>query len=64
MIGMKPKDAIVLDQVPLVKREAYHPEEIHCLKMDCINTYYNPVKNTTTNDAEQQIEYGQRELTD
>ena len=26
MIGMKPKDAIVLDQVPLVKRENY-PEE-------------------------------------
>ena len=28
MIGMKPKDAIVLDQVPLVKREAYPPEEV------------------------------------
>ena len=27
IIGMKPQDAIVLDQVPLVKREAYHPEE-------------------------------------
>ena len=27
MIGMKPKDAIVLDQVPLVKQEAYPPEE-------------------------------------
>ena len=27
MIGMKPKDAIVLDQVPLVKREAYLPED-------------------------------------
>ena len=26
MTGMKPKDAIVLDQVPLVKREVY-PEE-------------------------------------
>ena len=26
MIGMKPKDAIVLDQVPLVKRETYPPE--------------------------------------
>ena len=26
MIGMKPKDAIKLDQVPLVKRENY-PEE-------------------------------------
>ena len=28
MIGMKPKDAIVLDQVPLVNREAYRPEEV------------------------------------
>ena len=27
MIGMKPKDAIVLDQVPLVAREAYSPED-------------------------------------
>ena len=28
MIGMKPKDAIVLDQVPLVARESYPPEEV------------------------------------
>ena len=28
MIGMKPKDAIVLDQVPLVKQEAYPPEGV------------------------------------
>ena len=28
MIGMKPKNAIVLDQVPLVKKEAYPPEEV------------------------------------
>ena len=28
MIGMKPKDAIELDEVPLVKREAYPPEEV------------------------------------
>ena len=27
MIGMKPNDAIVLDEVPLVKQEAYPPEE-------------------------------------
>ena len=27
MIGMKPKDAIVLDEVPLVKRESYPPED-------------------------------------
>ena len=28
MIGMKPKDAIVLDQVPLVDQESYPPEEV------------------------------------
>ena len=28
MIRMKPKDAIVLEQVPLVKPEAYPPEEV------------------------------------
>ena len=27
MIGMKPKDAIKLDEVPLVAREAYPPED-------------------------------------
>ena len=27
MIGMKPKDAIKLNQVPLVNREKYPPEE-------------------------------------
>ena len=27
MIGMKPKDAILLDQVPLVKPESYPPED-------------------------------------
>ena len=28
IIGMKPKDAIVLDQVPLVTQESYPPEEV------------------------------------
>ena len=28
MIGMKPKDAIVLDHVPLLHREVYPPEEV------------------------------------
>ena len=28
MIGMKPKDAIKLDEVPLVDRESYPPEEV------------------------------------
>ena len=65
MIGMKPKDAIELNEVPLVDQESYPPEEVlPCLKMGCIVTYYNPVKNTMTNDAEQQIEYGQKELID
>ena len=63
MIGMKPKDAIVLDQVPLVKRESYPPEEI-LPRMDCIDTYYNPVKNMMIKDAEQRIGCGLRELTD
>ena len=27
MIGMKSKDAIILDQVPLVDREAYPPQD-------------------------------------
>ena len=34
------------------------------MKMDCIVTYCNPVKNTMTSDAEQLIGYGQRELID
>ena len=29
MIGMKPKDAIKLKEVPLVARESYPPEEVH-----------------------------------
>ena len=28
MIGMKPKDAIKLNEVPLVSRESYPPEEV------------------------------------
>ena len=28
MIGMKSKDAIVLDQVPLVTQESFPPEEV------------------------------------
>ena len=63
MIGMKPNDAIKLDEVPLVKQENYPPEE-YCPKMDCIDTYCNLVKNMLTRDAEQRIGYGLRELTD
>ena len=52
MIGMKPKDAIKLNKVPLVARESYPPED----------TYYNLMKNTMTSNAEQLIGYGLREL--
>ena len=51
-------DAIELDGVPLVNREAYILKKINYLRMDCINTYYDPVKNTMTNGAEQQIGFG------
>ena len=58
-IGMKPKDAIVLNEVPLVKRESYPPEEV--LPEDGLYRYQ---LQTMIKDAEQQIEYGQREPTD
>ena len=57
MIGMKPKDTIKLDEVPLVNQEVYPPE-------DKLPEDYNPVKNTMTRDAEQPIGFGLRELTD
>ena len=63
MIGMKPKDAIKLNEVPPVTQESYLPEE-YFLKMDCIDTYYNPRKNMTISDTEQLIGCGQRELID
>ena len=63
MIGMKPKDAIVLDQVPLVNREAYPPEDK--LPEDGLyRYYYNLVKNMTIDDVEQLIGYGLREPID
>ena len=63
MIGMKPNDAIKLNEVPLVKREAYPPEDT--LPEDgCIGTYYNPVKNMMIKGIEQLIGCGLRELTD
>ena len=63
MIGMKPKDAIKLKEVSLVNREAY-PQKRDFLRMDCINTYYNPAKNTMTSNAEQLIGYGLRLVID
>ena len=64
MIGMKPEDAIKLDEVPPVKRERPILQKRNCLKMDCIRTYYNPVKNMMIKDTEQLIGFGLRELTD
>ena len=59
MIGMKPNDAIKLDQVPLVKQENYPPEEV--LPEDRLYRYlyYMMIR-----DAEQPIEYGLRLVTD
>ena len=57
MIGMEPKDAIKLKEVPLVAERVIHQKR-YCLRMDCIDTYYNPVKNTMTSDTEQLIGYG------
>ena len=64
MIGMKPKDAIKLKEVPLVARERYPPEEVLPEDGLYIDTYYNPVKNTMTSDAEQLIGYGLRLVID
>ena len=56
MTGMKLKDAIKMDRVPLVNQENY-PEEDTLPEdgMGCISTYYNPMKNTMINGAEQRI---------
>ena len=63
MIGMKPKDAIELNEVPLVAQESYPPEEV--LPEDGLYQYLLQLgKNTMTRDAEQPVGYGQRELTD
>ena len=63
MIGMKFKDAIKLDEVPLVNQESYPPEEV--LPEDGLYRYlYNLVKNTMTNVEEQLIGYGQRLVID
>ena len=62
MIGMKPKDAIKLNQVPPIKRIILL--KTHCLRMGCITICCNPVRNKTINGKEQWIEYGPRRLTD
>ena len=45
MIWMSPKNAIEFKEVPLA--ESYS-QRTHCLRTDCIITYYNPVENITT----------------
>ena len=64
MIGMKPEDAIKLKEVPLVAKERVILQKRFFLRMGCIDTYYNPVKNMMIKDAEQPIGYGLRELID
>ena len=63
MTGMKLKDAIKLNQVPLVSRENHPPEDT--LPEDGLYRYLlQPGEETTTNVKEQQIEYGLKRLTD
>ena len=61
MIGMKPKDAIKSKEVLLVAKRVILQKR-YFLRMSCIDTYYNLVKNTMTNNTEQLIGYDQREL--
>ena len=63
MIGMKPKDAIKLKEVPLVAQESYPPEEV--LPEDGAYRYLlQPSEETMTNIDKQLIGYGLRELID
>ena len=63
MIGMKHKDAVKLNEVPLVDRESYTEKDT--LPEDGLYHYlYDLVKSMMTSNAEQPIGYGQRELTD
>ena len=63
MIGMKPKDAIVLEEVPLVDGEVY-PEEDKLPEDGLYRYLLHLVKNTMIIDAEQQTGYGLKRLTD
>ena len=49
MIGMKPKNWM---KFHWSIKKIIHQKK-HCLRMGCIDTYYNLVKNTTINDTEQ-----------
>ena len=55
MIGMKPKDEIKLDTVPLdknIQKKPYYP------RMDCIDTFINLVNNMETKKDGQQTSFG------
>ena len=63
MTGMKPKDVIKLNQVPLVNRENYPPEDT--LPEDELYCYLlQPGEEHDDQCKEQWIEYGLRRLTD
>ena len=55
MIGMKPKDAIKLDTIPLDNRIQKKP---YYLRMDCIDTFINLLNNMETKKEEQQTLFG------
>ena len=63
MTGMKLKDAIKLNQVPLVNRKNY-PEENTLPEDGLYRNLLQPGEEHDDNDAEQRIEYGPKRLTD
>ena len=62
MIGMSPKDAIELREVPLDNRENYPPEDILPEDGLYIIISCNLEKNTMINAREPRIEYGLSKL--
>ena len=63
MIGMKPSNTIKLSQFLQSNERPIHQNRNY-LRMDCIDTYHNLVKNMMIRDAEQLIGCGLRELID
>ena len=55
MIGMKPKDAIKLDTVPLDKT---YPKKPYYARIDCMDTFIKLVKNMKTKKDGQQTSFG------
>ena len=54
-IGMKPKDEIKLDTIPLGKNSQKKP---YCPRMDCRDTFINLVNNMETKNDGQQTSFG------